>query len=168
MKGSKSAASAFHGAGILDTSSLLPRHPDYVVPTTSTTAAGGAGQQPPQQNVFAGVRVTRGALAIFGDDTAKQFALHVDKTMRDNAAASSTRGVSSANPPGLLVRGGDIGPRAAFLRDDAVVAFEQSMSILLNASLRQRETRQRDDDGGGDVAESSASSGMDEDEGDDA
>lgn len=126
-------------------SSIIPPKEEYTVLAATSAQQKQTTIHNPQSQQFAGVRVSRGTLAIFGDDTAKQFALHVDKMLKDRntSAAVNSNNNSSA---GLLVRGGDLSARTAFLQNDKVKVFEDNMTVLLNSSLRQREIRQRDND----------------------
>lgn len=127
-------------------SSILPPKEEYTVLSASSAQQKQTTIHSPASQQFAGVRVSRGTLAVFGDDTAKQFALHVDKMLKDrNTSANNTNA-------GLLVRGGDLSQRTAFLQNDKVKVFEENMNVLLNSSLRQREIRQRDNDNAVNVA----------------
>jgi hypothetical protein len=134
---------------LLAQSGTTPVQADYVVPAQRNVFTFGANSSVASVSVvpneFAGVRVTRGTLALFGDDTAKQFALHIDKVLVAKAGSSSA-GDKQQQVPGLLVKNGDIAARSAMMRNDAVSIFEQQMSALLNASLRQNELRQREND----------------------
>jgi hypothetical protein len=131
-------SSEFFGEKILTMNSVLasvvPPKEDYIVVVSSNS---NNQQQQQQQQIFSGVRVSRGTLATFGDDTAKQFALHVDKLLKERDGAATG---------GLLVRGGDVAPRAAFLKNGSVKVFEENVTALLNSSLKQREIRQREKD----------------------
>lgn len=201
--------STFDPANILALTSILPPKEEYTVVAnssgniynnintinnnnnTNNNSNSSSGNNNPLtcsdslinlSSQFAGVRVSRGTLAVFGDDTAKQFALHVDKLLKErsnNNSVSSVGNAGGGGGSGLLVRGGDIGPRAAFLKNDSVKVFEDNVSVLLNASLRQREIRQRDKDTASHkvddkknnneekVAVSSSSSSDDDDDGSD-
>jgi hypothetical protein len=121
-------------------SSIVPPKEEYTVLAASSAQQKQTTIHNPASQQFAGVRVSRGTLAVFGDDTAKQFALHVDKMLKERNTSAN-----NANA-GLLVRGGDLSQRTAFLQNDKVKIFEENMSVLLNSSLRQREIRQRDND----------------------
>lgn len=137
-----------------------PLQDDYVVPRGGAVAMGQQQQQ--QQNEFAGVRVTRGTLATFGDDTAMQFAMHIDKMLKEGRGGLAA-GKGDERIPSLLVRNGDICSRAAVLRNDAVPIFERQMGALLNPALRRGagDVRQREDDDGN--AAAAAAAGSDDD-----
>ena len=135
---------------ILALTSFVPQKEDYIVVASSrnnNNNNNNSNQHQPSSSssLFAGVRVTRGTLATFGDDTAKQFALHVDKLLKESSSTTTGQNNSkNDNSKGLLVRGGDLSSRAAFLKNGSVKTFEENVSSLLNASLRQREIRQRE------------------------
>lgn len=130
---------------ILALTSIAPQKEDYIVVSNPrSNNNNNNNNQHQHSSLFAGVRVTRGTLATFGDDTAKQFALHVDKLLKESSAAATGSNSNNSTSKGLLVRGGDLSSRAAFLKNGSVKTFEENVSSLLNASLRQREIRQRE------------------------